>query len=148
VRGWTFQELLAPKIVEFYSRDHFRLGDKKWLERKIHKITGIAIEALQGQSLTGFSVQERLRWKETRQTTEEEDMAYCLLGIFDVSMSFVYGEGFIKAMKRLLREIEESGQDILRSLGEIIIVYLLHCDAKRLSPTTRMGSTVISWIIN
>src|SRR5438045_1695554 len=28
-RGWTLQELLAPKIVEFYSRDHVRLGDKR-----------------------------------------------------------------------------------------------------------------------
>jgi hypothetical protein len=47
-RGWALQELLAPKIVEFYSRDHARLGDKKSLEQKIHEITGIAIKALQG----------------------------------------------------------------------------------------------------
>jgi hypothetical protein len=109
-RGWTLQELLAPKTVEFYSRDRIRLGDRRSLKQEIHEITGIAIEALQGRPLTDFHIQERLRWKEARQTTEEEDMAYCLLGIFGVSMSLIYGEGGVKAMNRLLREIKESDQ--------------------------------------
>ena len=104
-RGWTLQELLAPRIVEFYSRDNVRLGDKISLEHKIHGITGIDVEALQGRPLTSFSVQERLKLKEKRETTEEEDMAYCLLGIFDVSLPLVYGEGSTKAMNRLLRDI-------------------------------------------
>jgi Heterokaryon incompatibility protein (HET) len=124
-RGWTLQELLAPKIAEFYSRDHVRLGDKKSLEQQIHKTTGIAIEALQGRYLGDFSVDERLKWGETRQTAEEEDIAYCLLGIFDVSMPLVYGEGYEKAMKRLLREIEEFGQNMTRSLGEFFELYYL-----------------------
>lgn len=119
-RGWTLQELLAPKSVVFYSRDHVRLGDKKLLEQKLHEITGIAIEALHGNHLGDFSVEERLKWRKTRQTTEEEDGAYCLLGIFDVSMPLVYGEGYDKAMKRLLREIEESGQNKTKPLSEYI----------------------------
>jgi hypothetical protein len=82
-RGWTLQELLAPKIVEFYSRDDVRLGDKISLEQQIHGITRIAVEALRGRYLQEFSVQERFQWGEKRQTTKEEDMAYCLLGIFD-----------------------------------------------------------------
>jgi hypothetical protein len=42
-RGWTLQELLAPgpNSFEFFSRDGDRLGDKRTLERQIHKITGI-----------------------------------------------------------------------------------------------------------
>src|SRR5205085_2820987 len=84
-RGWTLQELLAPKIVEFYSRDHVRLGDKRSLEQQIHEITGITVEALQGRYLCDFGVEERLRWGEKRQTTEDEDEAYCLLGIFEIS---------------------------------------------------------------
>ena len=40
-RGWTLQELLAPAIVEFYSRDGIRLGDKRSLEQRIAQITGI-----------------------------------------------------------------------------------------------------------
>src|ERR1700760_983622 len=48
-RGWTLQELLAPRIVEFYSRDHVRLGDKTSLEQQIHEITSINLEALRGR---------------------------------------------------------------------------------------------------
>src|SRR6201996_4562900 len=83
-RGWTLQELLAPKVVEFYSRDHVRLGDRTSLEQQIHAITEIPIEALRGRSLQDFTVQERFKWGEKRQTTIGEDMAYCLLGIFDI----------------------------------------------------------------
>lgn len=117
-RGWTLQELLAPKIVEFYSRDHVRLGDKQLLEQQIYEITGIAIEALQGRDLGDFSVGERLQWGEKRQTTEEEDKAYCLLGIFGVFMSLIYGEGQVNATKRLLREIEWSSQNRSQLLSE------------------------------
>ena len=119
-RGWTLQELLASKSVIFYSYDYVRLGDKMSLEPKICEITEIAAEALQGHPLSNFSVDERLRWRETRQTTEEEDRAYCLLGIFDVSMPLVYGEGYDKAMRRLLREIEDSGQNKTKSTCKII----------------------------
>jgi hypothetical protein len=107
-RGWTLQELLAPKIAEFYSSDGIRLGDKKSLEREIHNITGIALEALRGHSLAQFSVDERLRWGYNRKTTEKEDKAYCLLGIFKIHLPLIYGEGEANAMKRLLKEIKES----------------------------------------
>ena len=107
-RGWTLQELLAPRIVEFYSRDRVRLGDKRSLERQIHTITGIAVEALQGRNLALFSIEERLRWRENRQTTEEEDIVYCLLGIFEIFISLRYGEGCRNAMDRLRRKIQKS----------------------------------------
>jgi hypothetical protein len=109
-RGWTLQELLAPETVEFYSRDRIHLGDKTSLQRIIYETTGIAIKALQGCHLSEFPIDDILQWKENRQTTEEEDMAYCLLGIFDVSMPLIYGEGYERAMKRLLREAAESGR--------------------------------------
>jgi hypothetical protein len=106
-RGWTLQELLAPEIVVFYTPDHVRLGDKISLERQIHEITGIAIKALRGRCLQDFSVKERLQWAEKRQTTIEEDMAYCLLGIFGIFLSLILGEGRTNAMRRLKREIKE-----------------------------------------
>ncbi|RYP57172.1 hypothetical protein DL770_010735 [Monosporascus sp. CRB-9-2] len=81
-RGWTLQELLAPASVEFFRQDGRRLGDKKCLEQQIHEITGIAVPALRGSDLSQFDVEERFKWAETRQTTHEEDWAYCLLGIF------------------------------------------------------------------
>lgn len=105
-RGWTLQELLAPALVEFFSQEHTRLGDKSSLEQQIHEITEIAVPALQGTPLSQFSVQERFKWAEKRKTTCEEDWAYALLGIFDISMPLMYGEGRDKAVVRLKEEIE------------------------------------------
>jgi len=107
-RGWTLQELLAPPSVEFFALQHQRLGDKQTLEQLIHKITGIPKAALQGESLAKFSEDERRQWAENRQTTEEEDSAYCLLGIFGVSMVPNYGEGRAIAFRRLRKAIAEA----------------------------------------
>jgi len=106
-RGWTLQELIAPASVEFFSLEGKRLGDKKSLERQVHEITGIAIQALQGNPLSDFSVTERMSWAAKRRTTRKEDEAYSLLGIFDVHMPLIYGEGK-KAFIRLKEEIDKS----------------------------------------
>ncbi|KAF9767226.1 hypothetical protein IL306_000228 [Fusarium sp. DS 682] len=104
-RGWTLEELLAPNSVEFFAKEGVRLGDKSSLESIIHEVTSIPVTALRGASLTSFSVEERLRWTENRQTKRKEDKAYCLLGIFGVSMNHRYGEGD-EAFERLRRKIE------------------------------------------
>jgi Heterokaryon incompatibility protein (HET) len=106
-RGWTLQELLAPKIVDFYSRDEVQLGDKSSLSQQISEITGIPIKALQGEALSKFSITERFSWVEQRQTTKAEDKAYCLLGLFQVFLPLIYGEGQSSAMRRLRKEIQE-----------------------------------------
>ncbi|KAH8656487.1 heterokaryon incompatibility protein-domain-containing protein [Tricladium varicosporioides] len=116
-RGWTLQELLAPKVVDFYSRDHIRLGDKHSLGQHIVRITGIAIEALRGRPLSQFSIEERFSWAEKRQTTKEEDQAYCLLGIFGVFLSLIYGETHSNALRRLRKEIGESLDTKLQPIG-------------------------------
>ncbi|KAF1810203.1 hypothetical protein P152DRAFT_460706, partial [Eremomyces bilateralis CBS 781.70] len=105
-RGWTLQEILAPRSVEFFSRDGKRLGDKESLEQQIHKITGIAIDALRGH-VSQFSDNERMSWAEKRETTKEEDQAYCLMGIFDVSLPVTYGERKRKALERLREAIDK-----------------------------------------
>ena len=107
-RGWTLQELLAPSSVEFFSREGKRLGDKRSLLQQIHEVTGIAVPALQGtSSLSQFGIDERFSWAENRQTTREEDKAYSLLGIFDVYMPLIYGEGRDNAFTRLREEIDK-----------------------------------------
>jgi len=134
-RGWTLQELLAPSIVEFYSRDGVRLGDKKSLENQIGDVTGICADALRGMPLSEFSIEERLIWGERRKTTEEEDQAYCLLGILGVYMPLVYAEGRESAMGRLLREVEHCEQHRLHERSKIdtrtmrVKSLLLTCDA-------------------
>jgi hypothetical protein len=92
-RGWTLQELIAPRSVEFFSRDGEPLGTKDSLEQQIYETTGIAIKALQGHHLSQFSHDDRKSWAANRKTTIEEDEAYCLLGIFDVNLPLIYGEG-------------------------------------------------------
>jgi tetratricopeptide (TPR) repeat protein len=104
-RGWTLQELLAPASVEFFTREGEKLGDKQSLEQPIHEISRIAPSALRGTDLSQFTVEERFEWAKSRKTTREEDLAYCLLGIFGVSMPALYGEGKEKAIQRLKREI-------------------------------------------
>ncbi|KAN0089845.1 WD40-repeat-containing domain protein [Hyaloscypha variabilis] len=104
-RGWTLQELIAPRSVEFFSVDGTPLGNKTSLERLVHDITGIAIQALQDFALGDFTVDERMTWANTRRTTREEDKAYSLLGIFDICMPLIYGEGEQNALRRLRGEI-------------------------------------------
>ncbi|KAF2729085.1 WD40 repeat-like protein [Polyplosphaeria fusca] len=113
-RGWTLQELLAPSSVDFFTHDGMKLGHKGSLEEQIRKITGIPKLALQGVPLSQFSVNERLLWKEGRQTKLEEDKAYSLLGLFGVRMPPIYGEGVGSAFQRLLdeaRKVEKCLQD-------------------------------------
>jgi hypothetical protein len=111
-RGWTLQELLAPISVEFFSCERTRLGDKSTLQHCIHDITGIAVLALQGAPLSQLAVNERLSWIERRQTKLEEDEAYSLLGIFNVHMPLIYGEGKDNAFRRLKEEIHKHSKDI------------------------------------
>jgi hypothetical protein len=112
-RGWTLQELIAPKSAEFFSKDYELLGDKKSLERQICEITRIPSNALRGSPLPTFSVAERMSWAETRKTTYEEDMVYSLLGIFDVYMSLIYGEGRNNAGGRLREAIDRKEKGVL-----------------------------------
>jgi hypothetical protein len=106
-RGWTLQELIAPRLVDFFSSEGERLGSKLLLESEIHDITGIAKNALRGDALSSFSIRERKSWAERRSTTVEEDEAYCLLGIFDISMALIYGERKHQAFRRLEDEIHK-----------------------------------------
>jgi hypothetical protein len=106
-RGWTLQELIAPKSVEFFSSEGKPLGDKNLLEQQIHEITGIATQALQGNSFSQFGVAERMSWAAKRNTTRKEDRAYCLLGIFGIYMPLIYGEGE-EAFTRLEENINKN----------------------------------------
>ena len=109
-RGWTLQELIAPASVEFFSEKRELLGNKKSLERYICEATGIPAKALRGSLLSDFSVTERMLWAASRETTRKEDQAYSLLGIFDVNMPLIYGEGREKALKRLREKIDKASK--------------------------------------
>lgn len=103
-RGWCLQELLAPRTVDFYSEQGVWLGNKTTLQSLITEATNIPKEALQAESLTRFTIDQRMSWARHRETSREEDKAYCLLGIFEVFMPQIYGEGD-NAFDRLQDEI-------------------------------------------
>lgn len=110
-RGWTLQELIAPIDVKFFNRKWEFLGTRDKLAGVLWQRTGIHFEVLQGKSGTqDYSVAQKMSWAATRKTTRPEDMAYCLLGIFDVNMVPMYGEGE-KAFIRLQEEIIRRSDD-------------------------------------
>jgi hypothetical protein len=109
-RGWTLQELIAPASVEFFSEEGVELGNRSSLERHIHEATGIPVKALRGHSVSDFSVHERMIWAEKSHTTRQEDKAYSLLGIFNVHLPLIYGEGREGAFRRLREEIEKASK--------------------------------------
>lgn len=111
-RGWTLQELIAPRHMEFYDSDWNYHGTKIDRLDEIANITGVAPMVLKDSSLLcTFPVGVRMSWAAERQTSREEDMAYCLLGIFDVNMAMIYGEGQ-KAFIRLQKQIMEDSNDM------------------------------------
>ncbi|MCJ1242239.1 hypothetical protein MMC14_010246 [Varicellaria rhodocarpa] len=142
-RGWTLQELLAPALVEFFSREGELLGSKKTLEGRIQDITGIPISALQGAQLSDFNVGERMQWAMKRNTRRIEDKVYCLLGIFDVFMSPIYGEGE-NAFIRLKDKIGKSYRSQLDEIGQTFFTsksyHLGYHDANPTSITTEETS--------
>lgn len=109
-RGWTLQELIAPKDVRFYGREWNYLGSKLDLQHEIYDITRIDANVLAGRSLDTVSVATRMSWAVNRQTARVEDLAYCLMGIFNVNMPLLYGEG-CKSFIRLQEEIMRTSED-------------------------------------
>ncbi|KAI8678039.1 HET domain-containing protein [Fusarium keratoplasticum] len=62
------------------------------------------------QLLSSFSVATRMSWASRRVTKRVEDQAYALLGLFNVNMPLLYGEG-TKAFRRLQEEIIRTSND-------------------------------------
>ncbi|KAK7461859.1 hypothetical protein VKT23_008289 [Stygiomarasmius scandens] len=107
-RGWTLQELLAPKEVIFFDRNWEEVGRRSVLTDVISLRTGIPEPVLEGiVPLQDVDMVKKLCWSVNRQTSKPEDQAYCLLGILGVSMEPCYGEGVQKAFDRLTKVLIE-----------------------------------------
>ncbi|KAL8692672.1 MAG: hypothetical protein Q9218_002345 [Villophora microphyllina] len=107
-RGWTLQELLAPRDVFFYDADWIEVGSKTFLIDRIKDICRIDPRHLSQPKQA--SVAAKMSWASMRTTTREEDIAYSLLGLFEVNMPLIYGEGE-NAFFRLQCEIINSCSD-------------------------------------
>jgi len=122
-RGWTLQELLAPENITFYAETWDKLaglGDfvpaddlTSWVHVRaaVSQVTGIALRRL-GTPLSsqGACISEKMAWLARRKTTRIEDMSYCMLGLLDINMPLLYGEG-AKAFTRLQHELIRSSND-------------------------------------
>ncbi len=114
-RGWTLQELLASRILVFISGDwEHRLGTKISLATLIMVATGIPEDHLRcfdpsvvgspSSTFSNCSFAQAASWAAARRTTRPEDTAYSMLGILNVNMPLLYGEGSAKAFLRLQLE--------------------------------------------
>lgn len=112
-RGWTLQELLAPRDLIFFTSTWAEIGrrDDLNLTTRISELSGIDINVVNGTiPLQSISVAQRMSWAATRVTSRVEDIAYSLMGIFQVNMPLLYGEGE-KAFLRLQQEIMNDSDD-------------------------------------
>lgn len=110
-RGWTLQELIAPKEVVFLDKNWKFFGTKYGLATTLYRVTGIDFAILTGMApLDSVSVARRMSWAATRETTRVEDEAYSLLGIFGVHLSPIYGEGrnaFLRLQEEIIKTIPD-----------------------------------------
>ena len=114
-RGWTLQELIAPKSMYFLDRGWQVIAERKHVPRILEDITGIQAEVfywnkIQPMPPDAYSVAQRMFWASQRRTTRKEDEAYCLLGLFGITMPLLYGEGE-QAFQRLQQEIIRTSTD-------------------------------------
>lgn len=107
-RGWTLQELIAPRTISFFDRD----WSKRDVDGSICDITQIEPEVLYGRrTLSSVPISPRMSWAASRVTTRVEDRAYSLLGIFGVNMPVIYSEG-PRAFIRLQHEMIKITNDL------------------------------------
>lgn len=110
-RGWTLQELVAPKVIHFYDRRWNHISDKAQLAATLSIMTRIPRRILENGFVPGCaSVAQIMCWAADRMTTREEDRAYSLLGLLGVHMPMLYGEGK-NAFRRLQLEIIRTSND-------------------------------------
>jgi len=113
-RGWTLQELIAPWSVVFLSNSWTVIGTKATLSKHIATITSIPVGCLSGnwsRIRDQASTAQKMSWAARRETTRVEDLAYCLMGLFEINMPLLYGEGE-KAFMRLQEEIIKTTEDL------------------------------------
>ena len=112
MRGWTLQELIAPRELRFYNKYWEPVGTKKSLSDELGERTGIPPQVLSGEKdVRVMPVCCKMAWAASRVTTRPEDLAYCLMGLFDVNMPLLYGEGAEKSFRRLQEMIVKQTDD-------------------------------------
>lgn len=106
LRGWTLQELLAPKAMCFFDYQWRFIGTKKTLSTEIQNAAKIEAKYLNGD-FSDACTAVRMSWLSRRNTTLKDDMAYCMVGVFGVHMYIKYGEdedAFLRLEEELIKQ--------------------------------------------
>ena len=110
-RGWTLQEMIAPRNLQFFNKNWQPIGDKTGLAQDLRLITKVPQHILtDGLEGNRPCVAQIISWAAYRTTMRVEDRAYSLMGLLDVNMPMLYGEGK-KAFQRLQLEIIRLSND-------------------------------------
>lgn len=97
--------------IQYPTTDWAYLGRRSEISTKLSTVTGIDSGVLdQTSDVHAISVAKRMSWAARRVTKRLEDRAYCLMGLFNVNMPMIYGEGK-KAFTRLQEEIMKGSTD-------------------------------------
>ncbi len=110
-RAWTLQELLAPISMFLFSTEFCPIGTKAELAGLIAEASDIPEKFIRGEPLSTACVAQRMKWAAKRQASRQEDIAYSLIGLFEVNLPLLYGEGGERAFRRLQKEIIQSSPD-------------------------------------
>lgn len=151
-RGWTLQELIAPRVVLFYGSSWNPLGSLSQLLERVSSITNIQTDVLDHtRPVADLTIARRFSWAAKRNCTRIEDQAYCLLGMFDISMPLVYGEGsraFMRLQEMLIGQSTDQSifawdapLGFIKS-GELLFAPSPHCfvNSGKIRPRRRTGS--------
>ncbi|CRK36411.1 hypothetical protein BN1723_015079 [Verticillium longisporum] len=109
--GWTLQELIAPRNLVFYDQKWKPMGTRLELAALVKDITAVPAHMLSADASKPWpNTAIRMSWAANRAPSRAEDIAYCLLGIFDIQMPLLYGEGNA-AFQRLQLELLKQSED-------------------------------------
>ncbi|KAK0387027.1 hypothetical protein NLU13_5341 [Sarocladium strictum] len=141
-RGWTLQELIAPRQMAFFASDWTEIASKLEILPLLADITKIDQTILSTGDVGDASVAKKMSWASSRKTSRGEDAAYCLLGIFDVNMPLLYGEGAVKAFRRLQEAIMRTTHD--QSLFAWGTFTATTAEAVRCAPSSYSSASTVS----
>ncbi|KAH6704484.1 HET domain-containing protein [Verticillium dahliae] len=117
-RGWTLQELIAPRNLVFYDQKWKPMGTRLELAALVKDITAVPAHMLSADASNPWpNTAIRMSWAANRATSRAEDIAYCLLGIFDIQMPLLYGEGNAAFQRLQLELLKQSEEESLLAWG-------------------------------
>lgn len=128
-RGWTLQELLAPRDIQFYNKSWKNMHSESEgagnegsdtvtaasVESSIRDATTITEQEMvlfRSGKTEAVPISRRFQLAAGRQVTREEDSAYSLMGLLGVDIAIAYGEGSDRAFSRLVRELLNTKKNV------------------------------------